>query len=255
MQLTHGSLSTGICGFDLGAEANKIKTLWTCEIDELRKDIIRHVIPGATIHDDIRELSKPEYVDIISFGFPCQDISRANPNGKGIEGKKSGLWYEGWRVIRKCRPKVIIIENSPDLIHKGLTTILCQLAKAGYNAEWYVISCKRFGMPHIRKRLFVVAYSQKIRMDKKQVLDSGITKEHRSKKMEEQRKSEELPFWSGSGRIYSASFWKKMLTKFHNLDNGIPQNIYNGLVAAAGDTVSPKITAWIFGRIKERLAS
>jgi len=133
--MTHGSLSSGIGGFDIGAEQIGIETLWTCEIDPLRQDILKWKLPNSTHYGDMREVTKPEYVDIISFGFPCQDISRANTKGKGIKGNKSGLWYAGWRIIRQVRPKIIVIENSPDLIHKGLVTILGQLASSGYDAE------------------------------------------------------------------------------------------------------------------------
>lgn len=137
--LTHGSLSTGICGFDIGAEQNKIRTRWTCEIDTLRQDIIKFIIPKARHYGDILRVKNPAYVDIISFGFPCQDISRAKPNGKGIDGEKSSLWYEGWRIIRTVRPRYVILENSPDLIHKGLRAILAAFAEEGYHAEWYAM--------------------------------------------------------------------------------------------------------------------
>jgi len=121
--------------------------------------------------------------------------------------------------------------------------------------NWHIISCKRFGLPHLRKRLFVIAYSKKIGVDKKQVFKSGIAAKHRTEKMEEDPISKggpwAIPVRFGSGRIHDTSFWSEMLTKFHHMDNGIPFNIYNGLVAAAGDTVSPRITAWLFSRIKE----
>ncbi len=251
--MTHGSLSTGICGFDIGAEANGIKTLWTSEIDPLRQDVIKYLIPNARHYGDMRRIKNPKKVDIISFGFPCQDISRAKPGGKGIEGEKSGLWYEGWRIIRTCRPKYIIIENSPDLIRKGLDVILPQIAEAGYNAEWDVISCKQFGMPHLRKRLFLLAtHSEKERMDQKQIQHRSNNSKYRQKAAQESIKPKRLSFWTGSNRVYSSTFWPEMLTKFHSMDNGLPRGIYNGLVAAAGDTVSPIITKWIFSRIRQK---
>jgi DNA (cytosine-5)-methyltransferase 1 len=168
--MTHGSLSSGIGGFDIGASENGITTLWTCEIDLLRRDILKWQLPNAIHYEDLRKVKKPKYVDIISFGFPCQDISQAKHSGKGLEGEKSGLWYEGWRIIRAVRPRYIIIENTPMLIHKGLRTILGQLAKEGYDAEWNIISCKRFGLPHLRERIFIVAYTDKVGLKK----SSGI---------------------------------------------------------------------------------
>ncbi|MGL6121677.1 MAG: DNA cytosine methyltransferase [Shewanella sp.] len=248
-KLTHGSLSTGICGFDIGAQQNGIETLWTCEIDELRKDVIKFIIPHAKHYADLRTFKDPEYVDIISFGFPCQDISIANPKGKGLEGNKSGLWYAGWRIIRKCRPKVVIIENSPNLIHKGLRTILGQLAAAGYDAEWNIISCKRFGLPHLRNRIFIVAYSNKIRFKK----NNGIFGSELREVVQPENKNNSaraFPQSEFSG-INSWEIWGETIRGVHHLDDGIPKNILYGLLAAAGDTVSPRITAWIFSRIKE----
>lgn len=243
--MTHGSLSTGICGFDIGAQQNGIETKWTCEIDPLRQDIIKWQIPNATHYGDMRQLSNPEYVDIISFGFPCQDISQAKPNGKGIEGTKSNLWYEGWRIIRKGRPSYIIIENSPMLVHKGLGTILGQLAKAGYDAEWHIISCKRFGLPHLRKRLFIVAYSNKVRRKKARRIQGRVIE----KSLVEEAGRKRISQSESSGNT-SWQDWSKTIAGFHHLDDGIPKKFLYGLLEAAGDTVSPRITSWIFSKIK-----
>jgi DNA (cytosine-5)-methyltransferase 1 len=110
------------------------------------------------IYEDITKLNKPGYVDIISGGFPCQDISLAG-GGKGIEGERSGLWNEMFKVVRDVRPKYVIIENSPALLYRGFEKILCNLSQIGYNAEWQCISNSDFGFPHKRERIYVIAYS------------------------------------------------------------------------------------------------
>jgi DNA (cytosine-5)-methyltransferase 1 len=244
--MTHGSLSTGIGGFDIGAKENGIETKWTCEIDPLRQDILKWLFPNAKHYGDMREVKHLDPVDIISFGFPCQDISIAKRKAKGIDGEKSNLWYEGWRIIRRAGTKFIIIENSPMLLHRGLTTILGQLAKAGYNAEWKIISCKRFGLPSLRKRLFVVAYSTKVRRKK----NNGIFDYFPAKVLSKSSNEEEI-FQSEFNRIISYEDWREAIGGVRYLDDGIPKNILYGLLAAAGDTVSPRITSWIFSRIKE----
>jgi DNA (cytosine-5)-methyltransferase 1 len=242
--MTHGSISTGIGGFDLGAKQNNIKTLWTCEIDPLRQDILRHYYPEAKHYGDMRNVRrKPRYVDCISFGFPCQDISNANPNAQGLEGKRSSIFYEGWRIIRAVRPKFIIIENSSILVTKGLGTILGLLAEAGYNAEWDIISCKAFGLPHIRKRIFIVAYAPQIGLD----LFEGNRK--RDFKCTKEKSTEECRLQFGRRAFQSMA--SETIPELQRMDNGIPKNIFQGLLAAAGDTVSPRITSWIFSRIKE----
>jgi DNA (cytosine-5)-methyltransferase 1 len=95
-------------------------------------------------------------VDVISGGFPCQDISVAG-RGAGIHGKRSGLWKEFARIISEVQPRYAFIENSPMLITRGLDRILCDLAEMGFDAEWGIISCANTGGVHKRERTWIVA--------------------------------------------------------------------------------------------------
>lgn len=134
-KLTHGSLFSGIEGFGLGAAFAGIKTLWSCEYEDYQASIIKKNFgENHEINRDIRTYSNPTFVDIISGGFPCQDISVAG-KGVGIVGERSGLWTEMYRVIREVRPKYIIIENSPMLLIRGFERVLCDLSEIGYDAE------------------------------------------------------------------------------------------------------------------------
>ena len=133
-KLTHGSLFSGIEGFGLGAAFAGIKTLWSCEYEEYQASIIKKKFgEDHGINRDIRTYSNPTFVDIISGGFPCQDISVAG-KGVGIVGERSGLWAEMYRVIREVRPRYIIIENSPMLLIRGFERVLCNLSEIGYQA-------------------------------------------------------------------------------------------------------------------------
>ena len=156
--MTHGSLFSGIGGFELGAEMAGIETVWSCEIEAWNRKLLKQKFPNTIQYDDIRSLTRPSRVDIISGGFPCQDISNA---GKmvGLDGERSGLWGEMFRVICDVRPKYVIIENSPNLAFLGLDRVLSGLASAGYDAEWQTISNHAFGFPHWRKRIYIIAYS------------------------------------------------------------------------------------------------
>ncbi|MDX7905202.1 DNA cytosine methyltransferase [Acinetobacter baumannii] len=100
-------------------------------------------------------------VDVISGGFPCQDISSAG-KGAGIEGERSGLWSEMARIIGEVRPRYVFVENSPMLVSRGLTRVISDLAKMGYDAQWARFSASNFGAPHIRDRIWIVAHSQSI---------------------------------------------------------------------------------------------
>lgn len=97
-------------------------------------------------------------VDIVAGGFPCQDISAAG-TGAGIEGERSGLWSEMARVIREIRPRYVFVENSPMLTSRGLGTVLGDLAKMGFDAEWCVLGADDVGAPHRRKRIWILGYT------------------------------------------------------------------------------------------------
>nr|WP_249138413.1 DNA cytosine methyltransferase [Acinetobacter nosocomialis] len=107
-------------------------------------------------------------VDVISGGFPCQDISSAG-KGAGIEGERSGLWAEMARIIGEVRPSYVFVENSPMLVSRGLTRVISDLAKMGYDAQWARFSASNFGAPHIRDRIWIVAHSQSIGCETKNV--------------------------------------------------------------------------------------
>ncbi|MCP4903696.1 MAG: DNA cytosine methyltransferase [bacterium] len=97
-------------------------------------------------------------VDVVSGGFPCQDISSAG-QGAGIEGDQSGLWSEMARIIGEVRPRFVFVENSPVLTSRGLGTVLGDLASLGFDAEWGVMgaNARPVNAPHRRERIWIVA--------------------------------------------------------------------------------------------------
>jgi DNA (cytosine-5)-methyltransferase 1 len=119
--------------------------------------------PNTERYEDIRTVGKHnlEPVDIISGGFPCQDISIAGKKA-GIAGEKSGLWTEMFRVCRELRPRFIIIENVRNLVRLGLKRVLYDLASIRYDAEWTIISAKDIGAWHKRERIWIIAYPNKL---------------------------------------------------------------------------------------------
>ncbi|WP_429521167.1 DNA cytosine methyltransferase [Pseudomonas sp. 2725] len=95
-------------------------------------------------------------VDVVSGGFPCQDISAAG-NGLGIAGARSGLWRQMARITDEVRPRYLELENSPLLVGRGLAVVLGDLAEMGYDARWGVIGAADFGAPHQRDRIWLIA--------------------------------------------------------------------------------------------------
>lgn len=110
------------------------------------------------IWDDVRTFDGRPWsgiVDVVSGGFPCQDISCAG-KGKGISGERSGLWSEMARVIGEVRPRFVFVENSPMLTIRGIHRVLGDLAEMGFDAKWGVISAASVGAPHKRERIWIV---------------------------------------------------------------------------------------------------
>tara|TARA_R110000751_G_scaffold5290_3_gene24349 strand:+ start:13 stop:672 length:660 start_codon:yes stop_codon:yes gene_type:complete len=113
------------------------------------------------IWDDVRTFDGQPWrgrVDVVSGGFPCQDISACG-KGAGIEGEKSGLWKEMARIIGEVRPSFVFVENSSMLTSRGLGTVLGDLAAMGFDAEWGVLGAHNAGAMHKRDRIWIVGVS------------------------------------------------------------------------------------------------
>jgi DNA (cytosine-5)-methyltransferase 1 len=155
----HGSLFSGIGGFDLGFRRAGIETVWQVEIDEYCRRVLARHFPDARRFTDVREVGGQNLpsVDILSGGFPCQDISNAGKRA-GIDGERSGLWSEYARIIRELRPRYVVVENVAALLGRGMERVLGDLAACGYDAEWQSIRASDVGAPHRRERIWIVAY-------------------------------------------------------------------------------------------------
>ena len=140
------------------------RTVCAVEIGRFQRNVLLArqrdgVLDRFPIWDDVRTFDGGQWrgkVDVISGGFPCQDISSAG-RGLGIErGERSGLWREYARIIREVRPRFVFVENSAMLTVRGLGIVLGDLAEAGYDAAWKVLSAGDCGAPHERKRMWIV---------------------------------------------------------------------------------------------------
>ena len=119
------------------------------------------LLPPFPIWNDVQTFDGKPWrgiVDVVSGGFPCQDISAAG-KGAGIDGERSGMWKEMARIISEVRPKYVFVENSPMLTSRGLGAVLADLAKIGFDAEWGVLSAADVGANHKRERIWIVGKS------------------------------------------------------------------------------------------------
>ena len=128
------------------------------------------LLPPFPIWDDVQTFDGKPWrgiVDVISGGFPCQDISAAG-GGAGIDGERSGMWREMARIICEVRPRFVFVENSPMLTSRGLGRVLGDLASMGFDARWGVLGAADVGANHQRDRIWIVArdvaYTSEIRL-------------------------------------------------------------------------------------------
>lgn len=152
-------LFSGIGGFSLGLERAGMQTVAFCEIDPFCRRVLAKHWPGVPIFEDVRTLrgSDVEAVDVICGGFPCQDVSIANVAGAGLDGERSGLWFEYARLIGEIRPRFVLVENVAELLGRGMGEVLGPLAALGYDAEWRMLRGLDVGLPFIGERIWIVA--------------------------------------------------------------------------------------------------
>lgn len=188
MTLKIGSLFSGYGGLDLGVmDVLNSEVAWHCEFDESPSKILDHHWPTIPNYRDVRDVdwNTVEPVDILTGGFPCQDVSLAG-NRRGLkEGTRSGLWSEFAKAIQHIEPRLVIIENVRGLLSaradsgveyprelleyagtrpilNAASAVLGDLADLGFDARWATIRASDAGAAHRRERVFIVAYPNSV---------------------------------------------------------------------------------------------
>lgn len=158
---TFGSLFSGIGGFDLGFERAGMSCKWQVEIDSAATSVLDKHWSGVPKYKDVRNVGKNnlEPVDVICGGFPCQDLSIAGKRA-GLDGERSGLWFEFRRIVEELRPKWVIVENVPGLLSSNggadFAIVIRGLVECGYGVCWRVLDSQYFGVAQRRRRVFIV---------------------------------------------------------------------------------------------------
>ncbi|MFE9246443.1 DNA cytosine methyltransferase [Nocardiopsis sp. NPDC006938] len=160
-----GSLCTGYAGLDMGVAAalgGTARLAWVADHDPHIRKLLTHRFPNVPNLGDLSAVrwSQVEQVDVITAGFPCQDVSAAGV-GAGIEkGERSGVWFRVMDAVRYLRPSLLVLENVAALRWRGrgFDRVLADLARTGYDAHWRCVRASDIGAPHQRERIFVVAH-------------------------------------------------------------------------------------------------
>ena len=251
--MNHLDLFSGIGGFSLAASwvwGDEHNIVSFVEIDRGCQKILLKNFPGVPIVSDIRDYNHDgSHVDLLTGGFPCQDISIANPNPKGICGERSGLWSEMHRLIRDIRPRRAIVENVPAITVRGIGQVLGGLAQIGYDAEWDMLPASLVGAPQKRERFFLIAFPCG------SFGERGILA---NVKYDIQIHQE----WSSTKNIITGREWQRWLNKtsfnldgvisksdFCGMDDGLPEDLDR--IGLIGNAIVPQVVIPIMQAIKE----
>lgn len=233
-------LFSGIGGFSLGLErTGGFETVAFCEIEKFPRKVLAKHWPEVPCYHDVTKLTGDILerdgiaVDVITGGFPCQDISVAGARAGMGEGTRSGLWSDCLRLVGELRPKFALFENVSNLLSGPseqpggwFSTILSDLAGAGYDAEWADIPASYVGAWHRRGRVWILAYPNEISGQQ------GFTKEPVLRQQYVSEQSEGA-FEEWTGR---SSLPKSRICGRHD---GIPEVPHR--LAALGNAVVPQI--------------
>jgi DNA (cytosine-5)-methyltransferase 1 len=165
------ALFAGAGGGILGGLLQGWKTVCAVEWDEHAREVLAArqndgCLEPFPIWDDVQTFDGKPWrglVDVVSGGFPCQDISNANTKAEGIDGDRSSMWKHMARIVDEVEPCYVFVENSPMLVGRGLARVLGDLATMGYDARWGVVGACDAGAPHQRERIWIVADSDERR--------------------------------------------------------------------------------------------
>jgi DNA (cytosine-5)-methyltransferase 1 len=205
------------------------------------------------IWDDVQTFDGQPWagiVDVVSGGFPCQDISAAG-KGTGIDGERSGMWKEMARIICEVRPRYVFVENSPMLTSRGLGTVLGDLASMGFDARWGVLGAADVGANHQRDRIWIVA---------KWGGQLSHTQHNRIRRWEQQQESIEKTsmdessikglerYWKYSGKQeipkFGNSSWWEIEPNFSRVANDVPARVDRLKAIGNGQVPLCAATAW-----------
>ena len=201
------ALFAGAGGGILGGKLLGFRTICAVEYNAYARSVLLArqndgALSPFPIWDDVRTFDGTKWrglVDVVSGGFPCQDISIAGKQA-GLDGKRSGLWFEMSRIIGEVRPKYAFVENSPMLINNGLDRVLEDFTEMGYDCKWGIVSAASVGACHERKRVWIRAtYSSGVRRYERFSNREGRHFLHDINRNASENKSERQERFSGIG--------------------------------------------------------
>ena len=233
------ALFAGAGGGILGSKLLGWRTRCAVEIDaECRASLLARqrdgILEPFPIWDDVRTFDGSPWrgcINIVSGGFPCQDISSAG-TGDGLDGERSGLWVEMARIIREVDPDSVYVENSPVITSRGLGTVLWDLASMGFDARWGVFSAGDAGARHERSRFFCVAHR------------AGLMGPPRAWSLEQFRQPASEPFCNGKDAADCEALWLEMADARAGMDDDVARRVVRTHAIGNGQVPCVVAAAW-----------
>jgi DNA (cytosine-5)-methyltransferase 1 len=241
--LTVGSLFSGLGGLELGLEWAGIgPVVWQVEIDPFRQSVLKRHWPDAHLFEDVHQAKGLPYVGLICGGFPCQDLSSSGKK-LGLSGSRSGLWNQMAGVIEDGRPEWVVVENVASGANKWVDEVCGDLEQIGYGSIPIPLEARYVGLPHRRKRVFVVAHTYENRCES--VKSGWLLDRFRTTQ------------WTDSYRC-GARFHKRPEDIYQpgiqRGPNGISARVANRDLGMLGDSCSPQmaeVVGWIVRELSD----
>lgn len=233
------SLFSGIGGFDLGLERAGIEIILQVEIDEFCRRVLAKHWPDVRRISDVRDVTAEDCdgADLIFGGFPCQPFSQSGKR-LGIADER-WMWPEFARIVRGARPRYVLLENVAALVRDDAAfgCILSDLHELGFDAEWTTLSACAMGAPHMRRRLFLLAYHE----------GADVSREVSRRSWPDEAGSDES---RGGGGGTWADWWLSE-PDVDRVAHGLPRWVVRPPLEALGNAVVPQVAELIGHRLVE----
>lgn len=264
--MRHGSLFSGIGGFDLASEWMGWENVFHCELNEFGRKVLKYYWPDAKSYEDITKTDFTIWrgkIDILTGGFPCQPFSSSGTR-KGKEDERH-LWPEMLRAIREIKPQWIVGENVSGIISwsNGLVfkEIYDDLENEGYEVQTVLLPALSVGADHIRERVWFIAYSSSLGRSYELYNNRASIKTTRDSK----RSWKKTKWWNKKADVMDPSCntflrFQEMHGKppVFNVDDGISFELdgiavpewMNESLKGAGNAIVPQVAFQIFKAIE-----
>jgi DNA (cytosine-5)-methyltransferase 1 len=210
MKLRVLDLFSGAGGMSLGLErTGQFQTLAFCEIEPYARSVLARHWPGVPCYDDVEtaDFASVGPVDLVTAGFPCQDISFAG-KGAGLSGDRSGLFWHILRAVCLVGQPRILLENVAGLLVRGMPEVCGALAEVGHDAEWHCIPARAVGAPHNRDRLWILTDPQRNEQPRQEPRVGAFGRMGRV---------EQSVAWDGG--------WEAALSALRGMDDGLSRSV------------------------------